>query len=141
MYGVDTTVLEMQIEDGFKDQDEATCSCTEQYSPEYLQRCCQQLMDKVTAYWVELERERLQNKKAYVRDGRTYTKHTNILYKYCTGSHLYRKNCKGCPIFYSHSQRISQGNSLQKRYHINTAISLGLLLLPNILYSQFFCGE
>ena len=38
------TVLEMQIEDGFK---EVTCSCAEQYSPEYLQRCRQQLMDKV----------------------------------------------------------------------------------------------
>ena len=34
VYGVDTTVLEMQIEDGFKEQDEVTCSCAEQYSPE-----------------------------------------------------------------------------------------------------------
>lgn len=63
VYGVDTTVLEMQIEDGFKEQDEATCSCAEQYSPEYLERCRQQLMDKVRAYRVELERERLEKKK------------------------------------------------------------------------------
>ena len=63
VYGVDTTVLEMQIEDGFKEQDEVTGSCTEQYSPEYLQRCRQQLMDKVRAYWEELERERLEKKK------------------------------------------------------------------------------
>jgi ABC-type phosphate transport system auxiliary subunit len=54
VYGVDTTVLEMQIEDGFK---EATSSCAEH---EYLQRCHQQLMDKVRAYRVELERERLE---------------------------------------------------------------------------------
>ena len=60
---VDTTVLEMQIEDGFKEQDEATCSCAEQYSSDYLQRCRQQLMDKVRAYRVELERERLEKKK------------------------------------------------------------------------------
>ena len=63
MYGVDKTVLMMQIEDGFKEQDEATTLCEEQYSPEYLQRCRQQLMDKVRAYRVELERERLEKKR------------------------------------------------------------------------------
>ena len=63
VYGIDTTVLEMQIEDGFKEQDESTGSNTEEYSPEYLQRCRQQLMDKVRAYREELERERFEKKK------------------------------------------------------------------------------
>ena len=63
VYGVDTTVLEMQIEDGFKEKDESTGSCTEEYSSEYLQRCCQQLMDKVRAYREELEWERLEKKR------------------------------------------------------------------------------
>ena len=46
----------------FPVQDEVTGSCTEEYSPEYLQRYRQQLMDKVRAYQEELERERLEKK-------------------------------------------------------------------------------
>lgn len=47
VYGVNMSVLEMQIED--VEQDEAAGSSTQRYSPEYLLRCRQQLMDKVRA--------------------------------------------------------------------------------------------
>lgn len=67
MYGVDTTVLEMQIEDGFKELDESAGSCAEEYSRLYLLRCHQQLMDKVRAYREELERERLEKKKLILK--------------------------------------------------------------------------
>ena len=69
----------MQIEDGFKEQDGATCSCAQQYSPENLQGCRQQLMDKVRAYRVELERERLEKKKLMLeKEERIQSIQTNI---------------------------------------------------------------
>ena len=53
-----------------------TGSCTEEYSPKYLQRCRQQLMDQVRAYQEELERERLEKKLTLETDVRlTYQRY------------------------------------------------------------------
>ena len=45
--GVDTTVLEMRVEDGIKEQDFINETCMDEYSYEYLFKCRHVLMNKI----------------------------------------------------------------------------------------------
>lgn len=65
MYGLDTEVLKMQIEDTFKDMEEAPeiSGTHSEYSAECLIKCRKLLMEKVSAYRKELQHERLEKKK------------------------------------------------------------------------------
>ena len=62
-YGVDSAVVQMRIEDNFKEQDYHDQTCTDDYSKHYLTKCREVLMCKVEAYQQELARERLEKKK------------------------------------------------------------------------------
>ena len=66
-YGVDSAVMEMRIEDDFKEQDIHDETCTDEYLNEYLIKCRQVLMCKVDAYQQELAHERLERKKLLFR--------------------------------------------------------------------------
>lgn len=62
-YGVDSAVMEMYIEDSFKEQDLRDGTCMKEYSTNYLLKCREELMSKVDAYQRELAHERLEKKK------------------------------------------------------------------------------
>lgn len=62
-YGFDSAVIKMRIEDDFKEQDIRDGTCTDEYSKDYLIRCREILMSKVSAYQRELAQERLEKKR------------------------------------------------------------------------------
>lgn len=62
LYGINQDVLQMKVEDGFKEQDEAS-RIQEEYSMEYLSKCRQLLMDKVNMYRRQLQHECSNHKK------------------------------------------------------------------------------
>lgn len=72
-YGLNSAVIEILIEDahGFKEQDQSTGICTDEYLHEYLHKYPQVLMDKFDGYCLEPEHECLEKRRLTLATGLT----------------------------------------------------------------------